>query len=796
MKALNTGRIAVIVTCRDLGRTLADALDSVARQTRRADEILVVDDRSNDIYTRQVLARLEQQGTRVVRGDGRGPSAARNLGARETSSDYLVWLDADDVLEPAYLDEAAARLDGDRSLEFVTCAMRAFGDADYSWRPSNPTFVDAIATGGVPHASTMMRRSLWARLGGFDETLSSFELFDFWATAFERGARGIVIDEPLLRYRVRAGSGYRRSIQTDTYLARMRHFYGKHREAVERHGPELLVGREAFIEGQRGYQRELETRAASLESELADLKRQIAGVTGELESRGRARVEWGDLRRVRPLSDRWGRDRGTAIDRHYIEAFLDRHRGDIRGRVLEVRDSAYTQRFGGDRVERCDVVDIDSANPAATIVADLRRADPIASNTYDCIILTQTLHLVDDMPAVLGECGRMLRPGGVLLLTGPSVIRVDDERGVDGDFWRLTEASARKLFGAVFPVDGFDVSSYGSVLSCAAFLYGVSVEEMKPADLEPQDPKFPLVIAVRAVKPRVRVRHEGRAVILCYHRIADLTPDAHALCTPPGVFRAHMRTLSEQFAPIALDDLVRLAEDGSIPDNAVAVTFDDGYLDALTTASPILMEFGIPATFFVNSDRLDEPHERWWDIVERVVRDTTVADALNARAWPMDARGRAQLLAEVLASTGADASPRSSHRVMTTSELGELASRPGHTIGGHTTNHLALTLHGRDAKRREIADDRAALGRALGRPVDLFSYPYGDFDGETVAVVREAGYRAAVTVASGVILAGCDRLLLPRYEVPTRERVDLATALLGLFAASRSAKLQPSVIDG
>src|SRR5204863_9107407 len=149
-----------------------------------------------------------------------------------------------------------------------------------------------------------------------------------------------------------------------------------------------------------------------------------------------------------------------------------------------------------------------------------------------------------------------------------------------------------------------------------------------------------------------------------YHRIADLTPDAHALCTPPGVFRAHMRTLSEQFAPIALDDLVRLAEDGSIPDNAVAVTFDDGYLDALTTASPILMAFGIPATFFVNSDRLDEPHERWWDVVERQVHDTEAASELNRRAWPMDERGRARLLAGALAGTVQP--PRPSHRVMTT----------------------------------------------------------------------------------------------------------------------------------
>ena len=151
----------------------------------------------------------------------------------------------------------------------------------------------------------------------------------------------------------------------------------------------------------------------------------------------------------------------------------------------------------------------------------------------------------------------------------------------------------------------------------------------------------------------------------------------------------------------------------------------------------------------------------------------------------MDARGRAQLLADALAaSPGAVPAPRDSHRVMTTSELRELASRPGHTIGGHTTNHLALTLHGRDVKRREIADDRAALERALGRSLALFSYPYGDVDAETVDSVREAGYRAAVTVEAGAVTAGSDLLRLPRYEVPTRERVDLAGRLRELLDTS------------
>ncbi len=277
-------------------------------------------------------------------------------------------------------------------------------------------------------------------------------------------------------------------------------------------------------------------------------------------------------------------------------------------------------------------------------------------------------------------------------------------------------------------------------------------------------------------------------MILCYHRIADLTPDSHALCTPPEIFRAHMRALRERFTPIALDDLISAAASGEIPDDAVAVTFDDGYLDALTIASPILGEFDIPATFFVNSDRLDQPHERWWDILERAYLEPGTSaerlaalDELNRRAWTIDARGQAQLVADVLSSSGFEAAPRDSHRVITADELRELASRPGHAIGGHTTHHLALTTHAADVKRKEIFADKAALEEVLGRPVRLFSYPYGDFDAETVALVGEAGYRAAMTVESGLVAAGCNRLLLPRYEITGRDHATFPRHVQALF---------------
>src|SRR5258708_2013151 len=154
-----------------------------------------------------------------------------------------------------------------------------------------------------------------------------------------------------------------------------------------------------------------------------------------------ARPAWlGTLRRVTPLSDSWGFDRGTPVDRYYIEQFLEQHRQDIRGRVLEIRDSTYTNRFGS-AVEQRDVLDLNSSNAQATLIADLAAADGVSSNLFDCFVLTQTLQFIYDTRSALTHTCRILRPGGVLLATVPSVSRLAPRYGLATEYWRFTPAS-------------------------------------------------------------------------------------------------------------------------------------------------------------------------------------------------------------------------------------------------------------------------------------------------------------------------------------------------------------------
>ena len=177
------------------------------------------------------------------------------------------------------------------------------------------------------------------------------------------------------------------------------------------------------------------------------------------------------------------------MDRHYIERFLAEHAADIRGRVLEVKNSHYTNRFGTAVTHR-DVLDIDASNPVATIVADLSRAVDVPSESFDCILLTQTLQFIFDTPAALAHTCRLLRPGGVLLATVPGISRIAPRYGLKTDYWRFTLASCTALFDRAFTAEQVQVRAHGNVLTSIAFLTGMAREELSARELDACDGRF------------------------------------------------------------------------------------------------------------------------------------------------------------------------------------------------------------------------------------------------------------------------------------------------------------------
>ena len=209
-------------------------------------------------------------------------------------------------------------------------------------------------------------------------------------------------------------------------------------------------------------------------------------------------VRFGSLGNIEPVSDRWGLDRGTPIDRYYIEAFLGRWSDRIRGRVLEVGDSRYADRFGAD-IDRLEVLDIRTDNPRATIVADLVTADAIPDASFDCLIVTQVLQYVTDPSAAIVQLHRMLAPGGTLLLTLPVVSRTG-RHDLGRDLWRFTPAAAEQLLAKVFDPTRVEVSGRGSTLGGIAFLAGVAAEDLRPAKLDVHDPFAAVVVTALATR--------------------------------------------------------------------------------------------------------------------------------------------------------------------------------------------------------------------------------------------------------------------------------------------------------
>lgn len=213
----------------------------------------------------------------------------------------------------------------------------------------------------------------------------------------------------------------------------------------------------------------------------------------------RGTVRFGSLRRASPISASFGFDRGTPIDRFYIESFLRGHAGDVRGRVLEVGDDRYARMFGGDAVERVDVLNVHPGGEPNEIVDDLTQPRRLEAEMYDCVICAQTLHLIYELERAVESLRGVMRPNGVLLATVPGISR-DCSDAVEGwiDHWRLTPSSASRLFTTVFGAGNVRVRGYGNVLAAIAFLHGISTEELRREELELRDEAYDVVVAVRA----------------------------------------------------------------------------------------------------------------------------------------------------------------------------------------------------------------------------------------------------------------------------------------------------------
>jgi hypothetical protein len=201
-------------------------------------------------------------------------------------------------------------------------------------------------------------------------------------------------------------------------------------------------------------------------------------------------------REVNPFSRAFGTDKGTALDRFYIEAFIKRNQYHIIGKVLEVGDSRYTDLYGKG-VSKLDVLSISKEqSPAATLIGNLETGEGLPENEYDCFICTQVLQFTYQIVEAAKSCMRVLKPGGALLLSVPGISQISMYEYVRcGEYWRFTDQSIRSLFGK-----GSEVEACGNFYACSMFLAGLPIEMVDAGLLLPNDTPYQMVITAKVIK--------------------------------------------------------------------------------------------------------------------------------------------------------------------------------------------------------------------------------------------------------------------------------------------------------
>lgn len=514
--------VSVVITTYNHTEYLPEAIESALGQTVRPVEVIVVDDGSTDDPA-SVVRRYPQ--VRLIRQRNQGLAGARNSGWRAASGCYVVFLDADDRLLPEALASNLQRFHDRPECAFV-CGGYYQTDAAGRHRSSPPLRLigedayESLLRGNciVMHAAVMYRRDRLEEAGGFDARLRCCEDYELYLRLTRRypvteGSDRIAeyrlhgsnmshdvphmlstVLQVMRRQSQHVGGNaqWRRALKTG--IRDMKTVYA---EAQVSHT--LSVARASGL-GHIPWRASARVFARAPVCFLKVTRRRILrGLHFRLLSVRRKSVRFGDLRRLRPISPNFGYDRGKPVDRHYIEHFLHRNAEDIRGWVLEAGDNAYTTRYGGARVTHSDILHIDESNPRATLVGDLAQGDHLPSQTFDCIVLTQTLQFIFDLRKAVATLHRMLKPGGVLLLTIPGVSAIDREPSWR-PLWTLSSTALSRLLGEKFEEWNISVTSYGNVLAAVAFLHGLAESELRPTELETHDPQYPVIVAGRAVK--------------------------------------------------------------------------------------------------------------------------------------------------------------------------------------------------------------------------------------------------------------------------------------------------------
>jgi glycosyltransferase involved in cell wall biosynthesis len=526
--------VSVIIIFLNGERFIQEAVESVFAQSYNHWELILVDDGSTDGSTQiaRRYAAQHQQRVRYLEHSGhqnRGMSASRNVGLSNARGAYIAFLDADDIWLSHKLEQQIA------ILENLPEAGMVFGPTQwwYSWtgKPENIPRDFTHELGVPPNSllkppelltrflaresispctcSVLLRRKTVEQVGGFEEIFKGlYEDQAFFAK--------VCLSVPVFASPT-CVARYRQHLNSNCSIAQENGHYAQARRV-------FLNWLACYLRSQnyqhsgvwQALEREMKPSQQLSLGRLYQLARQ--GLPGRIYRAGLGlKLRWRGLpiirqlrslqfRRLQPIGN--GRQRGTPIVRYYWDRFLQQHRTDIHGTVLEIGTTATVRQYSGQNVLWADAIDLKAHSPEVTVVADLSRADHVPSNRYDCFVNQFTIHLIYDVEAALYHSIRILKPGGVLLINFPCVDYYFP-RGLDmgtGEplylYWWFTPIQVENfLRRAGVTESDYTLEYYGNLFTRVAYQINLPAEELTQRELTFVDVGHPLLICARVVKP-------------------------------------------------------------------------------------------------------------------------------------------------------------------------------------------------------------------------------------------------------------------------------------------------------
>ena len=298
-----------------------------------------------------------------------------------------------------------------------------------------------------------------------------------------------------------------------------------------------------------------------------------------------------------------------------------------------------------------------------------------------------------------------------------------------------------------------------------------------------------------------------------YHRISEPDLDPWGLSVSPDHFAEQLEVINKYFYPLGMQEFLGYLQRGRVPNRSIVVTFDDGYVDNLHHAKPLLERSDVPATIFLVTEAIVEERNFWWDELEwALLQPGTLPDWLELRVndskyeWQLgDARRyslqdrqkdrqrrpwdalpgtrlaffyliwqrllelskleRLEALVAIRAWAGASNDPRRRDRALSKDEVKVLGEGGLIELGAHTMTHPSLKVLSTSQQMEEISGSRAQLENIIGHPVISFSYPHGEYSVETIELVKRAGFQGASTTNFKCVMSGADPFQLPRFQI-------------------------------